>query len=145
MIQDHKKMIRRVFEEVWNRNDFSLIDQVYAPEYVAHVAGSPRDIEGPEQFKQFVALHGVLTSELHFSVDDQIAEEDRVATRWTATSTAASGLIPGGSDGQKITVTGISIHRFVDEKIVESWDNWDALTLYQSLGSDVFERVSLSI
>lgn len=145
MIQDNKLIIRRVFEEIWNRNDFSLIDQVYAPEYVAHVAGSPRDIEGPEQFKQFVALHGVLTSELHFSVDDQIAEGDRVATRWTATSTTASGLIAGGDDVQTVTVTGISIHRLAEQKIVESWDNWDALTLYQSLGSDVFERVSLSI
>lgn len=145
MSQDHKMMIRQVFEDVWNKNDFSVIDKVYAPEYVAHVAGSPRDIEGPEQFKQFVALHGVLTSELHFSVDDQIAEGDRVATRWTATSTAASGLIAGGSEGQTVTVTGISIHRLANEKIVESWDNWDALTLYQALGTDVFERVSLSI
>ncbi len=145
MIQDHKTMIRKVFEEVWNKNDFSLIDKFYAPEYIAHVAGSPRDIEGPEQFKQFVALHGVMTSELHFSVDDLIAEDDRVATRWTATSTTASGLIAGGRGGQTVTVTGISIHRLVNGKIVESWDNWDALTLYQSLGSDVFERVSLSI
>lgn len=145
MIQDNKLIIRRVFEEVWNKNDFSLIDQVYSPEYVAHIAGSPRDIEGPEQFKQFVALHGVMTSELHFGVDEQVAEDDRVATRWTATSTTASGLIAGGGDSQTVTVTGISIHHIADGKIVESWDNWDALTLYQSLGSDVFERVSLSI
>ena len=145
MSQDHKLMIRKVFEEVWNKNDFSLIDEVYAPAYAAHVAGSPRDIEGPEQFKQFIALHGVLTSELHFRVEDQIAEGDRVATRWTAKSTTASGLISGGNDGQTVTVTGISIHRLAAGKIVESWDNWDALTLYQSLGSDVFERVSLSI
>jgi len=145
MSQDHKMMIRQVFEDVWNKNNFSLIDEAYAPEYVAHVAGSPRDIEGPEQFKQFVALHGVLTSELHFSVDDQIAEGDRVATRWTAKSTTASGLISGGNNSQTVTVTGISIHRLAAGKIVESWDNWDALTLYQSLGSDVFERISLSI
>ena len=145
MSQDHKQLIRQVFENVWNKSDFSLIDQFYAPEYVAHVVGSPRDIEGPEQFKQFVALHGVMTSELHFSVDDLIAEGDRVATRWTARSTTASGLIADGGDGQTVTVTGISIHHFAAGKIVESWDNWDALTLYQSLGSDVFERVSLSI
>jgi len=145
MIEDHKKVIRQVFEEIWNRSEFTLIDRFYTPEYVAHVAGSPSDIEGPEQFKQFVALHGVLTSELNFSVDDQIAEGDRVATRWTATSKAASGLIAGASDGQAVTVTGISIHRFAEGRIVESWDNWDALTLYQSLGSDVFERISLGI
>ena len=54
-------------------------------------------------------------------------------------------MIAGASDGQAVTVTGISIHRFAEGRIVESWDNWDALTLYQSLGSDVFERISLGI
>ena len=145
MSMDHKLLIQKVFNKVWNKNDFSVIDEMYSPEYVAHVAGSPKDIEGPEQFKQFVALHGVLTSELLFSVDDQIAENDRVATRWTAKTTTATGLIAGTSNGQTITVTGISIHRIASGKIAESWDNWDALTLYQALGSDVFERVSFSL
>ena len=145
MTQDHKQVIQQVFEEVWNKTRLSFVDEVFGPNYVAHVSGAPRDIEGPEQFKQFVALHGVMTSELRFGVDEQIAEDDRVATRWTATSTTASGLIAGGGDSQTVTVTGISIHHIADGKIVESWDNWDALTLYQSLGSDVFERVSLSV
>ena len=145
MTQDQKTVIRRVFDEVWNKSDFSLLDQVYGSDYVAHVAGAPRDIEGPEQFKQFVALHGVLTSDLSFSVDDQIAEGDSVATRWTATTTPTSGLVSLPPDAQEIRVTGISIHRFADGKVVESWDNWDALTLYQALGADVLESVSLSI
>ena len=145
MTQDHKTVIRRVFDEVWNKSDFSLLDQLYGPDYVAHVAGAPRDIEGPEQFKQFVALYSVLTSDLNFSVDDQIAEGDSVATRWTATTTPASGLVSVPPDVQEIRVTGISIHRFADGKVVESWDNWDALTLYQALGADVLESVSLSI
>jgi steroid delta-isomerase-like uncharacterized protein len=145
MTQDHKKVIRRVFDEVWNKSDFSLLDQVYGPDYVAHVAGAPKDVEGLEQFKQFVALHSVLASDLNFSVDDQIAEGDSVATRWTATSAPTSGLVGVPTDAQEIKVTGISIHRFADGKIVESWDNWDALTLDQAMGADVFESVSLSI
>ena len=145
MTQDHKKVIRQVFDEVWNKSDFSLIDRVYGPDYIAHVAGAPRDVEGPEQFKQFVALHGVLASDLSFSVDDQIAEGDSVATRWTATAMSTSGLVSVPTNGQEVKVTGISIHRFADGKIVESWDNWDALTLYQAMGADVFESVALSI
>jgi steroid delta-isomerase-like uncharacterized protein len=145
MTQDHKTVIRRVFDEVWNKSDFSLLDQVYGPDYVAHIAGSPKDVEGPEQFKQFVALQGVLISDLSFSVDDQIAEGDSVATRWTATAAPTSGLVSVPTDGQEIKIAGISIHRFADGKIVESWDNWDALTLYQALGTDVLESASLSI
>lgn len=145
MTQDHKTVIRRVFDEVWNKTDLSFVEQVYGPDYVAHVSGAPRDIQGPEQFKQFVALHGVLTLELHFRVEDQIAEGDSVATRWTATTVPAAGLISTPSDSQEVKITGISIHRFADGKIVESWDNWDALTAYQALGADVLESVSLSI
>ena len=145
MPQDEKTLIRRVFDEVWNKTDLSVVDEVYAAGYVAHVAGAPRDIQGPEQFKQFVALHGVLASDLRFSVDDQIAEGASVATRWTATAKPGSGLVGMPTDGQALTVTGISIHRFEDGKIVESWDNWDMLTVYQALGADVFESVSLGI
>jgi len=145
MTEDPKTVIREAFEAVWNRTDLSFVDQVFAPDYVGHVAGAPRDIEGPEHYKQFVALHGVLTSELHFRVEDQIAEGDRVASRWTATTIPASGLVSVPADRQALKVTGISIHRFANGKIVESWDNWDVLTAYQALGADVFESVSLSI
>ena len=145
MTQDPKKLIQQMFDEVWNKSDLSFVDQVYGADYVAHVTGAPKDIEGPEQFKQFVALHAVLTSELNFRVDDQIAEGDRVATRWTATTIPAAGLVSEPNDGQAIEVTGISIHRFADGRIVESWDNWDALTLSQSLETDVLESISLSI
>ncbi len=145
MTQDHKTVIRRVFDEVWNNSDLSLVNQLYAPNYVAHIAGAPQDVEGPEQFKQFIALQGVLISDLSFSVDDQIAEADSVATRWTATAEPTSGLVSAPTDDQEIKIAGISIHRFADGKIVESWDNWDALTLYQALGTDVLESASLSI
>lgn len=145
MPQDHKLVIRRIFDEVWNNSDLSLVDEAYGPDYVAHVAGAPKDIEGPQQFKQFVALHGVLTSDLSFSVEDQIAEGDSVATRWTAVTVPATGLVNTPADTQEVKVTGISIHRFADGKIVESWDNWDSLTFYQALGSDVLESVSLGI
>ena len=145
MTQDHKTVIQRLFDEVWNKNELSFVDQVYGPNYVAHVAGAPRDIQGPEQFKQFVALHGVLTSELHFYVEEQIAEGNSVATRWTATTVPAAGLVGTPTDSHEVEVTGISIHRFADGKIVESWDNWDALTMYQAFGADVFESVSVNI
>lgn len=145
MPQDHKLVIRRIFDEVWNKSDLSLVDEVYRPDYVAHVAGTPTDIEGPEQFKQFVALHSVMISDLSFSVEDQIAEGDSVATRWTATTVPTAGVVSTPADIQEVKVTGISIHRFADGKIVESWDNWDALTVFQALGADVLESVSLGI
>lgn len=145
MTQDPKTVVQQMFDQVWNKSDLSFVDRVYAQDYVAHISGAPQDIESPEQFKQLVTLYAVLTSDLNIRVDDQIAEGDRVATRWSATLTPTKGLDNAPTDDQEVKVTGISIHRFVDGKIVESWDNWDALTFYQSMGVDVLESVSLSI
>ena len=88
-------------------------------------------------------MHGILTSDLRFQVEDQIAEGERVATRWSVTMSLSAGLLNVPTTGQEIRVTGISIHRFADGRVTESWDNWDALTLYQALGADVFESVSV--
>ena len=145
MTQQNKAVIQQIFDEVWNKGDLSIIDQVFEPGYVAHVSGAPADVEGLVQYKEFVALHSVLASELSFSVDDQIAEGDQVATRWTASSLPTKGLISTTTDTQQVKVTGISIHRFENGKIVESWDNWDSLTLNESRGVDVVNSVSLSI
>ena len=69
-----------------------------------------------------------------FTVDDQIAEGDKVATRYTITGTHLGdykGITP---TGKKITSTGITIHRIASGKILEGWANWDALGLLQQLG-----------
>lgn len=145
MSQENKALIRRVFEEIWNKSDLSVVDEIYAPDYVAHIANAPAPVDGPERFKQFVALLGVVSPDLQFRTEDQIAEGDKVATRWTAIGSPAGGVFSGAAAGAKTTVTGISIHRIVNGRIAESWDNWDALSALQALGPDVFESVSLSI
>ena len=92
MTQDCKMAIQQMFDEVWNKSDLSFVDQIYGQDYVGHITGAPKDIEGLEHLKQFIALHAVLTSDLNFRVDDQIAEGDRVASRWTATTKPTAGV-----------------------------------------------------
>ena len=144
MSDEHKALARRVFEEVWNHLDATVVDRIYAEDYVAHIASAPEDISGVERFKQFVALFRALSPDLRFAVEDQIAEGDRVATRWTARGTRTAGLGSITSTDQPVVVTGISIHRIANGKLVESWDNWDAVTALQALGPDVLESVGLS-
>ena len=145
MSDEIKALARRIFEEVWNREDPSVVAQLYADDYVAHVASTPEPIRGVERFQQFVALFRVLSPDLHFEIEDQIAEGDKVVTRWTARGTTAGSLAGAEPTGDLTTVTGISIHRLANGKFVESWDNWDALTAMQALGTDVFESISLSL
>jgi len=134
--EDNKRIARKTFESVWSRGDLSVADQIYTEDYVAHVANMPSAISGLEQFKQFVALFRALSPDLHFDVQDQIGEGDKVATRWMARSRGASG---------ELAVTGISIHRVAGGRLAESWDNWDAMTAFQAMGQDALETLSLNL
>jgi ketosteroid isomerase-like protein len=139
MTQQNKDTVRRVFEEIWSDSKIELVDELYCEAYVAHIANTPEEVRGTERFKQFIALYGAVAPDLHFQVQDQIAEADKVATRWVARGS------PMGGAAEQMVITGISIHRLEDGKIAESWDNWDALSAIQAVGADLFETVSLSL
>ncbi len=105
----------------------------------------PSAISSVEEFKQFVTLFRALSPELCFTVEDQIAEGDKVATRWTATIRNTGELSASEPAGGDIIVAGMSLHKVVDGRLVESWDNWDAMTAFQALGQDMFESLSLNL
>jgi predicted ester cyclase len=108
---------------------------MYDGDYVAHTSHHPEVIQEIEAFKQFVSLFQVLHPDLHFTVEDQIAEGDQVVTRWAVRS---PGL------GADIAVTGISIHRLADGRFVESWHNWDAVGALQARGPELFDKFGLN-
>ncbi len=75
--------------------------------------------------------------DLHIDLEDVVAEDDKVATRWTLTGThkgVDEGLSP---TGKGVKVTGMSFDRLVDGQIMEGWDNWYGLGLLEQLGAEV--------
>lgn len=145
MSEDLKQLVRKNYENVWNQGDVSVADQIYADNYIAHIANMPSAISSVEEFKQFVVLFRALSPDLCFTVEDQIAEGDKVATRWTATIRNTGELSASEPAGGDIIVAGMSLHKVVDGKLAESWDNWDAMTAFQALGQDMFELLSLNL
>ena len=136
MSETNKQLALKIFEEVLNQGDLAVIDEIYAEDFVAHIANTPEATNGIEAFKQFVVLFQALHPELRFTVEDQIAEGDRVATRWTARAPDM---------GNEAAITGITIHRLADGKVVESWDNWDAAGALQARGPELFDQIGLSL
>jgi predicted SnoaL-like aldol condensation-catalyzing enzyme len=131
----HKATIAQIFEKIWNHHDLAVVEAIYAEDFVAHIANTPEAIRGIEAFKQFVVLFQALHPEFSFTVEDQIAEGDKVATRWTAQAPAL---------GSGAVLTGISIHRLMGGRVVESWDNWDAVGALQASGPELFDRIGVS-
>jgi len=132
--EQNKTVSRRIFEEVWNKGNLSVIDETSASNLVNHFTppGMPAGAEG---FKQFAKVYRAGFPDLHFTIDDMIAEGDKVVTRYTATGTNKGEIFGMPATGKKATVTGMTIARYdANGKSAEVWVNFDQLGLLQQLG-----------
>jgi steroid delta-isomerase-like uncharacterized protein len=126
---------RRFFEEVWSEGDFDLVDELFAPEYVGHPSGPEESVRGSEGVKEYIGHLREGVPNLTVTVEDQVADGNKVATRWTAQGTHDGDLMGMEATGRTATVTGITIQHFrADGRIVEGWTNWDMLGMLQQLG-----------
>jgi steroid delta-isomerase-like uncharacterized protein len=133
-VEDNKALSRRSFEEVWNQGNLAAIDNLYDANQVSHGLGVEVPA-GTAGLKQFVAMYRIAYPDTHFTIEDQIAEGDQVATRWTATGTHRGELFGIAPTGKRVTVTGMALSRIANGKIVETWNNFDALGQLQQLGA----------
>ena len=128
----NKALEHRVFDEIWNQGLLDVADEVFAPDAILHLGTD--DVQGPEGFKQYVGGYQAAFPDIHWTVEDQVAEGDIVVTRLTTTGTHQGELMGIPPTGLKVTATAIATVRIADGKIVESWSSWDALGLMQQLG-----------
>ncbi len=131
--EENKAMVRRAVEEVFNKGNFAILDELFASDYVDHVAGA-QEVRGPEGMKQFATTYRTAFPDLDITIEDQIAEGDKVVTRWTGRGTHQGELEGIPPTGKQATVTGIAIDRIVNGKVVETWDQFDTLGMMQQLG-----------
>ena len=127
--EENKALVRRWFEEVVNKGNLDVLDEICAPTYVE--AG---DVVGPEGPKQYFTEIRTASPDFHITVEDMIAEGDKVAVRWTFRGTHKGEYMGIAPTGKQVTVTGITIWCIADGKFVESWENKDDLGLMQQLG-----------
>jgi steroid delta-isomerase-like uncharacterized protein len=135
MTEANKAITRRSVEEIFNEGRLEVADELYAPDFVGYDPALPEPMKGPEGIKQQAAGYRAASSDLRVTIDDEIAEGERVVTRWTARGTHDGELFGIPATGKQTTVTGMTIDRVVDGRIVESWNNWDTFGLLQQLGA----------
>ena len=135
MSEQNKALSRRVAEEMFAGVNLDIAEELVTPDFVGHDVASPEPVRGPEGLKEQAKGYRDAFPDLQIKIEDQIAEGDKVVSRWTATGTHNGDLFGIAPTGKQTTVTGITIDRFSGGKIAESWDNWDALGLMQQLGA----------
>ena len=131
--EDNKALMRRFLEEVFNKKKLAAIDEFLAPNHVDHTL-PPGLPGGPEGTKQAISMTLTAFPDLHLTVEDMIAEGDKVVTRFTThgTQQRAFGGIP--PTGKHVKVSTIEITRIAGGKLVEDWGLDDRLGMLQQLG-----------
>ena len=132
--EGNKEIVRRFVEAVQNEGDLSVLDEVAAPGYINRTApaGVPADREG---LKQLTAMFRRAFPDGRMTIQDMVAEEDRVATRKTFRGTHQGELMGISPTGKAVVIGLMDMVRLVDGKVVESWSAADDLGLLQQLGA----------
>lgn len=134
MSEQNKALMRRAIEEVWNRGDFDVLKEVVADDFVIHASTPEAEIHGVDGARQFIKMLHSTFPDIHFTIVDQVAEGDRVVTRWEAQGTHKGELMGIPPTGKRVTLTATDIDRVVNGKVVECWTTMDGPTMMQQMG-----------
>jgi steroid delta-isomerase-like uncharacterized protein len=131
--EENKAIMRRYFS-VFEQGTTDLLDELLAPDYVNHTPATPELPTGPEGVKGVVSMFRSGIPDLKAVVEDMIAEDDKVATRYTLEGTHEGELFGVPPTGQRLSIKSMSVERVSEGKIREHWRVTDSLEMMQQLG-----------
>ena len=134
MSAENKAIIRRLYEEIWNKRKVELVGEIISPSHALQAPNVSGSAVGPEAYKRQLMLFFAGYPDLHFLVEDTIAEADKVVACWTLSGTHRGEYLGVPATNKKVSVDGITIHHIANGKIMDSYSNWDALGMMQQLG-----------
>ncbi len=132
--EQNKSVVSRWMDELFNKGNVSINDEILVPDYINHDPSLPKDNRSREGFKQFVSMVRSAFPDFQLNCVDQIAEGDQVVTRFSMGGTHKGEFMGIAPTNKQSPLTGISIERLAGGKVVETWVNWDALGMMQQLG-----------
>ena len=135
MSEENKALARRVADDLVNPGNVDAVDEIYAPDYVLHDPSTPEDVHGVEGAREFYETVFNAFPDTEISIEELIAEGDKVVTRWTSRGTHQGEFMGLPPSGKRVEVAGVTISRIEGGKIVEDWEFTDALGMMQQLGA----------
>jgi len=148
MSEQNMKIVRRLLEEVWTQGNLGLLSELVAENAVSHPMPNFGALNGPEEYKHFIAVYKGAFHDMEFSIEDQFASGDKVATRWTTRVTDEAGAaVQDTQTGEQLSIDGTTITHHDDSgKIIGEWASWDTGALLQSAAApQIFEQLSISV
>jgi steroid delta-isomerase-like uncharacterized protein len=135
--RDSEALVRRWFEELFNRGKLAVADEILAADvdYRGPPSLTPQAVSGPDDIKEYVQVYQNAFPDLQYTVDTVTAVGDRVLVEWTATGTHRSDLFGIESTGEVFTVDGIDVFTVEEGRITAVHAQWDTLGMVQELGA----------
>ena len=131
--EDNKALVRRFYDEVFNNKNMAGVDAFVAPNVIDHSLppGAPGEIEG---VRQTITMFLTAFPDLNLTLEDIIAEGDKVVVRWTMRGTHQGASLGMPPTGKQFTLPGISLLRLDGGMAAETWVSYDQLVMLQQLG-----------
>ena len=122
--ESNKMLAQRVWEEIWHQGQLSRIDELFTPDFVRHDPGG-RELHGPDQNREFISSIRTAFPDIHYTVDDQIVEGNKVVVRYRFRGTHLGEFQGMPPTRKPVSYSGILIHRVAEGKIAEQWTEFD--------------------
>jgi steroid delta-isomerase-like uncharacterized protein len=131
---DTKVIVRRLYEDVWNKRKLEVVSDLFSPSHALHDSNFSGSSVGPEAYKIQAAMFLAAFPDLRFTVEDTVAEKDKLVASWTISGTHKGEFMGIRPTNKRVSVEGITIHYIANGKIIDSNISWDALGLMRQLG-----------
>jgi len=137
MSAENKQLVRRWFDEVWNRGQAQVIDELFAGDGIAHGLADDAEIpmRGPADFKVFHSRFKEAFPDILVTVDDMVAEGDKVAARCSVRGKHTGDSLGFAATHIPVEFGGITIVRIRNGQIVEAWNHFDFMKMHRQLGT----------
>ena len=133
-VEQNKQLARRFYDEVGNGRNPAAANELFAAGHRYHDPASPGVPDGPAGIANLFATYYTSFPDARWTIEEIVATEDTVITRWTGSGTHKAVLMGIPPTNRQVKVLGISYQRVRDGKIQETWNTWDALGMLQQLG-----------
>jgi len=136
MSQENKALVRRWFDEVWNKGRAEAIDEMFDEYGIAHgLSDDPANpIRGPKGFRPFHTVFREAFPNMEIVIEDMVAEGDKVAVRCSVRAKHEGEFMGRAATQAPVDFNGMTIVRINNGKIVEAWNNFDFMSLHKQVG-----------
>jgi steroid delta-isomerase-like uncharacterized protein len=134
MPADNHSIVRQLYEVIWNKRRLEVLSELVSPSHALHGPNFSGSSIGPEAYKRQVALFLAGFPDLHWTIEDTVAEKEKVVVLWSFTGTHKGEFMGVPATNKKVSIEGITIHEIGSGKIMDSYVNWDTWGLMQQIG-----------